>query len=131
MRPCDVENCETPAQRVIDMTQLPGRELEGYPGLHWVVCDFHHRALSEGEAFGFAEDGQTIRLGAHLPPRLISFSVHEVAVADPTVTLKLGHDGIVTQEVEIQMSRDLAMQIIDQSLQDDSALRIELDGNKR
>ena len=131
MTTCNVEGCETPAQRVIDMTRLPGRELDGYPALDWVVCDFHHRALSEGEAFGFAEDGQTIRLGANVPPRLISFSVHEVAVADPTLTLKLGHDGIITHEVEIQMSRELVNQIIDQSFQDDSPLRVELDSNKR
>lgn len=113
------------------MTQLPGRELENYPVLQWIVCEFHYTALSEGEAFTLADDGETIRLGLNAPPRLISFNIHDVGIADPTVTLKLGHDGIVTQEVEIQMGRALVDQMFYASQDEGSPLRIELDGNKR
>jgi hypothetical protein len=131
MTTCAVENCQSDPVHIIDLNQLPGREVEGALPMQWVVCDFHNQALIEGETFdAVGDDHRTIRLGTQTPPRLISFTTEEGTIGDTEITLEVGHDGIVSQKWTFLANGDFAWYLIDESLDDDSELSKEFNRNQ-
>lgn len=128
MTACQVEGCSEAATRTIDLNQLQGRERPGSLSFDWAVCDFHSQALHSGQHFQLEDESQTIVID-DVPPRLITFKVHE-DVSDPIVTFIVGHDGVETSRWTFQASRDFAGALIEASQDDKSELSKELKRNK-
>lgn len=94
----------------------------------WIAlaCDFHAQALLSGESYELV-DGGRIRLGANVPPRILDLRLVDRGLDRPTLILRLGHDGIVSQEVPIQISTELKNHLW---LNNESELAKEIDRNK-
>jgi hypothetical protein len=123
---CSVEGCETSATEAVLLAPLTGKSVEEYGPWSATVCAFHAQALRAGEAFTQMDDGK-IRLGTQVPPRLLNYTLTESGLNLPELTLHLGHDGIVSNDVTIQISEELHEHLF---MNDEAELAREVERNK-
>ena len=97
---CAVDGCNEDASHAFDLNDNG----EGAPIVQVAVCDFHMSALSAGEAYDYDIEHRTLRVGGNASLELITWSVKQSVGTPDIVTLKLGHDGIVTQEVRLRVT---------------------------
>lgn len=125
---CVVDGCRETATTPVLLAPLGGRELAEAGPWTVVACDFHAQALEAGEAWTEADDGK-IRLGTHgVAPRLLDYRLAERGLSFPELTLYFGHDGVVSGETTIQISRELHRYLF---MNDEAELAKEVKRNKR
>lgn len=128
---CDVVGCNSPREQVLELSQLPGKGGPGVPVLQWAVCRPHHAALVGGEPFALGDDGHGIVIGeGAVPPRLLNVRVHENGISNTTVIFEVGHKGVKTQSWELQVSAEMASQLLDELIGGGGMFGDEIKRNK-
>lgn len=94
---CDVQGCEFPRETVFLHARRGGVREEH------AVCAFHSAALESGEAYEVTEDYEIVIN----PKDLFDVVDAEWALLDggTVITLKLGHDGIESQQVKFRFTK--------------------------
>ncbi|TFV81782.1 hypothetical protein E4V99_12520 [Microbacterium sp. dk485] len=124
---CAVAGCTATAQAAIILPIVTDPNPEDLGPWSVTVCKFHEQALYAGEHYDMRADG-VLNIGTNAPPRLLAYEITETGLAQPVLTLHLGHDGVVDQQVPIQVSPELVRHL---AMNEDSELAKETGRNSK
>lgn len=104
---CKVRGCESQADEIFNLSH----DAPEAPPWETLLCDFHHRHLSLGAVWTLdPESNELIVDDPDAPLDVVSFQIR-VTTGAPVVTLRLGHDGVETQQVRIRIPAETVRQI--------------------